>query len=138
MTGPVTTTTDPAALEVAGIEDALDELLTAAIEADRKPRPTAERVYKVYSITELMDFMEKSKAERDTYDLIKNPVAWVCRRGVRVLGERLYEIGGMDLMTRVLDDVAERDPAHSGYRMGVMDARWDCIGRTGGNPGWCS
>lgn len=138
MNGPSTTKTDPVTLEVAGIEDALDTLLSAAIEADLEPRPTSAGTFGVWSISELAAWMEKSKAERDTSELVKNPVAWACRRGIRVLGERLYELGGLELMGNVLDDVAERDETKSGYRMGIMDARWDGIGRTGGNPGWCS
>lgn len=139
MSGPVNPTTDPVALEVAGIEDALDALLTTIVEADvREAKDRSREPFRIESMREVLANLDKSRAAQAAESLIRSPVGYACRMGVRSLGERLYEIGGMDLMTRVLDDVAEREPSKSGYRMGVMDARWDGIGRSGGNPGWCS
>ena len=129
----------PVLTEIDGIKYALDELLRAAVEA--KPRrsqpcePISASVLARYTIERLIDCTE---AERKAGDLILNPVGEATRQAIRTLGKRLYELGGLDLMQRVLDDVAEIDPRNEGRRIGIMDHRWDGIGRTDKSAGWCS
>jgi hypothetical protein len=126
--------------EIQGIEDALDALLTLAKEdADHRAatRPDQGSVYKIWTIAELIDYSTKaSKAEQLATEIVKDPIGRVCRLGIRALGERLFEIGGTQAMEDTLDRVAER--RDWGWRMSVCDARWDAIGRTSTNPGWCA
>lgn len=126
----------PPNTEVSLIEEALDTLLTAAIDAPpRKPEPQPIEPIRMADIETIMG---RTEAERKTLDLIANPVGIACRIGIRWLGQRLFEIGGLDLMHRVIDDVAARDLRNAGRRLSIMDHRWDGIGRVDGHAGWCS
>jgi hypothetical protein len=140
MADDAATISADAAQEVAGIEDALHILLTTAIDIDNerasRPRPVPDlSTFKVYTIGQLADLVgTKGKAG----DIIKNPVGIACRMAVKVLGQRLYEIGGLQLMEEALDRVAERDERWFGRRVDIMDKRWDGIGREGSRAGWCA
>ena len=119
--------------ELQRIERALDELLRTAI--NRPPwRPRIDGPVSIGAI--LDDFLNQTPAQRAADDLLDNPVGEAVRRAVTVLGERLYEIGGLNLMQNVLDRVAERDASHQNWRVDIMDKRWDGIGRTATNAGW--
>lgn len=127
MNAPVTAEVD----ETLKIEDALDALLSAALRADRDPSLLPERGVERAGVIvgELLDKISNwTLAQRQASDLLHRPVAEACRQGVHVLGERLYEIGGVGLMREVLHRVAERDPANEGRRIGLMDHRWSGIG----------
>lgn len=128
------------ATELEKIEDALHRLLQAATEADRAPPLTPPRgpiSASVLALEAVDRITSWTPAQRDAAALFMNPVAEALRLAVRTLGERLHEIGGQQLMTEVLDRVAERDPEHWGRRVSIMDHRWDGIGRTADHPGWC-
>lgn len=123
------------------IEEALDAVLTAAAEADRRPPLAPERgaVSAAESAFALLERMDSwTKAQAATHDLLSRPVSELCRQAVTTFGERLFEIGGMTLMQDALYRLAERDPANYGRRVAIMDHRWDGIGRQGDSAGWCA
>lgn len=133
-----TTAVDP---DVTKIENSLHSLLTYAIRADFDPDarliasrgPVSASVLSFEAVTRMSDW---TQAQRDAEELFANPVSTALRTAVRVLGKRLYEIGGMKLMSDVLDRVADRDPEMSGRRECIMDHRWDGIGRSSKSAGW--
>ena len=88
-------------------------------------------------IARFLGRMEMTEAQREADSLLEDPVGEALRQGVRTLGERLYEIGGLDLMQDAIDRVASLDAATWGHRTDIMDKRWDGIGRTEGKAGWC-
>lgn len=128
--------------EVQVIEDSLDFLLSAIELTDvveLRPRKdfTAQSFDEV--VTEFTEKMGWSKVRRAADTLYRDPVGEALRNGVRALGERLFEIGGLEAMQDVCDRVAERhDGRHGGARLGIMDHRWDGIGRDAENVGWCA
>lgn len=128
----IQTNNDPAvAEEVAGIKHALDALLTIATDKSlirRFAAPQKEEGPRPFNFIELMKTVDASQAARATTELIRNPIGEAVRSAVVVLGERLHEIGGMGLMTEVLDDTAEADPPNSSLREAIMDRRWSGIG----------
>jgi hypothetical protein len=125
--------------EVAGIEDALDALLTVALDPARPGRYSwrsdGPRAFNFQSVAEIL---AKTRAQSHAEQIIRDPVGETARMGVRALGERLHEIGGLELMQRVLDDVADRDKPNWGRRTSIMDNRWDGVGRTDKSAGWCA
>jgi hypothetical protein len=131
------------ATEVQGIEDALDVLLTAAKASEdeiyERDRHKPDR-FKSWSIGDIHRHWDATPpTQRKVEDLIANPVGQACRLGIVILGKRLHEIGGLSAMSAACDNVAERHSSRWwGFRMSVMDARWDGIGRTGDSAGWCS
>lgn len=128
--------TDTQITEVQRIERALDELLKTAINT-RAPWPP--RHDGPVSISVLVaEGLGGTPAARAANSLLDNPVGEAVRKAVTTLGERLYEIGGLKLMSDVLDRVAERDPGKESWRIDIMDKRFDGIGREGGKSGWCS
>lgn len=69
-----------------------------------------------------------TRAQRDADELLSRPVATACRTAIRTLGERLFEIGGNQLMSEVCDRVSALDPANESRRLGIMDHRWSGLG----------
>lgn len=136
----IQTNNDPAvAEEVAGIKHALDALLTVATDKSlirRFAAPPKEDGPRPFNFGELMKAVDASQAARATTELIRNPIGEAVRSAVVVLGQRLHEIGGMRLMTEVLDDTAEADPSNRSLRETIMDRRWDGIGQTKNTSGW--
>jgi hypothetical protein len=53
-----------------------------------------------------------------------------------LLGERLFEIGGTDLMEKVCDRAELRSKARRGYRAFMMDKTWDGVGCSKEHIGW--
>ena len=138
----IQTNNDPAvAEEVAGIKNALDALLTVATDKALVRRFAPSRPDKgplPLNFGELMKAVDASQAARATNELIRNPIGEAVRSAVVVLGQRLHEIGGMGLMTEVLDDTAEADPPNRSLREAIMDHRWNGIGCSVRSQGWRS
>jgi hypothetical protein len=125
--------------ERVAIEAALDALLTAAITADGQPRHRPDRgpVSAGVLAGEIVERVATwTQAQREANALLDRPVAEACRRSIRLLGKRLFEIGGLPLMQDVLYRVAEMDRRAEGRRIAIMDHRWDGIGRGDGHAGW--
>jgi hypothetical protein len=112
--------------EVAAIEHALNRLLRGAID---------EETYRQARGTALVLTRAELSMETKTSELLRNPVGEACRMAIRKLGKRLYELGGLQLMTDVCDRVGDMDQAHSGQRIDIMDKRWDGIGSDGKTAG---
>lgn len=122
--------------EIAGIERALDALLSHAVELDERPKGYQSKDAMTWS--EIMANMPGSEAAYLARGLIENPVLEALRQAVRALGERLFELGGLALMTDALDRVAELNADQADYRSAIMDRRWDGIGRTSEQSGWAA
>lgn len=127
--------------EVEKIEDALDQLLTTAIRTDqdraREPdydRPPVSLRDSVAAYVERLT--ASTPAQRRAHDFLDRPVGEALRQAIRILGERLFEVGGLKLMSDVLYRVAERDRVQEHRRIGIMDRRWDGIGQTPTSAGW--
>lgn len=118
--------TDAQITEVQRIERALDELLKVALSA-RAPWPR-RHPHGISAGDLIREALDGTPAERAARALLDNPVGEAVRQGVRTLGERLHELGGVQLMQDVLYRVAEIDPASTDHRVSVMDKRWDGIG----------
>ena len=127
--------------ETQQIEDALDALLSAATAADRS-RPLRPDRGMISARTLMDETVQRlstwTPAQARAHNLLRRPVSELTRQGVRTLGERLFEIGGMALMHDVLERVSERDYPNAGRRTSIMDHRWDGIGRTNTSAGWCT
>lgn len=120
--------------ETQQIERALDELLKVAVSTKAPWPPRIERPVKLVELID--DHFSQTQAQRNATSLLDNPVGEAVRKGVTTFGKRLYEIGGLQLMTDVLDRVAEMDPTKQSWRIDIMDKRWDGIGSEGGRAGW--
>lgn len=117
------------------IERSLDELLRVATLTEPPWPPVRSGPVSIAEIAD--DFLHSTPAQRSAQALFDNPVGEAVRVSIRALGKRLHEIGGVNLMSEVLVRAAEKDPAHLGHREDIMDKRWDGIGRTADNAGWC-
>jgi len=56
------------------------------------------------------------------------PVREACATTLTMLGKRLHEMGGVDLMQDVHDRVVKRTRRHGNYWSMLLDKRWDGIG----------
>ena len=118
-------TSIPGAEEIALIEHALHRLLRAMREHElRQPRPASFRLV----------CFEDIVGQSPVQSLLDEPVPDALRLGIRKLGKRLYDLGGLDLMTTVLDRVARKDPSWRMKRENILDNAWSVIGSDEG--GW--
>ena len=124
MTGPMTIEIT----EAQQIEEALHALLEVAVSdvgyagnplAPSRPTLAGEV---------LRTFLAATPAQRQAAEIITRPVGEAVRAAVRLLGKRLYEIGGTSLMQDVAERVADRDPSRYSLRIDVIDKRFDGIG----------
>lgn len=124
MAGPVAVDVT----ETQQIEEALHALVTAAVSDTGYVSNllTRDGPESIGSIMARLDAM--TPKQRTAADLIRRPVGEAVRRAIKTLGERLHEIGGQELMSDVLERVADRDPSRYGRRIDVMDKRFDGIG----------
>lgn len=116
--------------ETQKIEEALDRLLTATTAARQEHAIGGERgpVSMAVMSSEFIASLEHSPAQRAAAELLQRPVGEALRQAIHVLGERLNEIGGHQLMLDTCYRVAERDEANQHFRLGVLDASWNGIG----------
>lgn len=125
------TNADPAvSQEIAGISSALHALLTVVTDDAFIKRFRGHRDEEGLALTmaEALKFLDQTRLERTAADLVRDPIGEALKGAVRQLGERLHELGGLDLMLNVLDDVADRDPRFQARRTSIMDHRWSGIG----------
>lgn len=128
--------------EFNAIVDALDTLVSALI-ADRHSRGgsrgQSERTVRPAhnanreNLWNLKDWSMRAyegppPPESPIEELLKRPKEKSYSLGIRVLGERLYALGGMDMMQQALALAALRDPSTDSWRMAILDHRWDGIG----------
>jgi len=121
--------------ELQRIERALDELLRAATNTRAPWPPKHDGPVMVSAI--LGDYLDATPKQRAAEAFLDNPVGEAVRQAVTTLGERLYELGGLKLMEDVCYRVAALDAAREGWRIDVLDKRFDGIGREDGRAGWC-
>jgi hypothetical protein len=126
-----TQSTNAEVVEVSQIENALDALLSAAIQADREPAILVDEG-PISLGTTLDPILQKteswSRARRGSDEPLRRPVSEALRQAVHTLGQRLDELGGFALMHAICDRVAGRDHPNHGRRLGIVDHRWDRIG----------
>ena len=118
--------------ETEGLERALDVLLTAMLEEDRKLAETAgASSFKahVFTAADLQRAARLTRLEMDVTDLQRQPVRAACRQAVRRIGEHLFKIlGSTDGMREVLERAADMVPEQYGHRASIVDHAWDGIG----------
>jgi len=117
--------------EVAAIGRALAALCEATIEHDLRPRRRPE-IPVAISAAELQQWGERrkswSQARLSAEGLLGDPIRISFRRSAKALGRRLDEIGGDQLMSKVLDGVLARAGKHEGRFASFVDHAWDGIG----------
>jgi hypothetical protein len=114
--------------ETQQIEEALHTLVTAAISDTGYASNilTRDGPESIGSIIARFDAM--TAKERKAHEIIRRPIGEAVRRAIKTLGERLHEIGGQELMSDVMERVADRDPRNYSRRVDVLDKRFDGIG----------
>jgi hypothetical protein len=60
--------------------------------------------------------------------IIEDRVAGAFELAMREIGQVLFLQGGVELMSDVLERVAERHPKTYSYRASLLDHKWDGIG----------
>lgn len=130
MNAPIKT---PEATELQRIDEALTALLDAIIEHDSRPKPREDRdTYELHSIADLaaaaIENAKRSEAGRFVHRLQTDggPVRYALVHAVRMIGKRLHEIGGLSAMHDAMNH--QEDQPRGGWRVAVIDKRWDGIG----------
>ena len=104
---------------------ALGLVLTAILKqrAEREPQPTP---FALTHFTTPVNLPTR-RAVRIAL-LLRDVIEGALLIALREIGEELFAVGGLDLMSEVLESVAAEDPATYGRRANVADKRWDGIG----------
>jgi hypothetical protein len=107
------------------IEAALKTLLVEMVRIDfeREPNPNASLLGTPFVLPKKIPTMEDVLVSR----VIDEPIRGALKNAVRLLGERLFDLGGVDLMSDVLERIGE-DPKNGGRYLSIGDHAWDCIG----------
>lgn len=111
--------------EVANLEVALDTLLTEIVaRRDRFREPLRPQIIRASEL----QVLERTPVQWKTSVLTAAPIDYSMRMGVTLIGERLHEIGGVELMGEAMVRLEDRYPG-AGIRYSVIcDKRWDGIG----------
>ncbi len=115
------------------IEASLDTILRAITDHDRERQdalPLAKpRIFSAADlVSEARADAQRTPAARYTRRLAPDPVRAALKHAVRQIGQRLYEIGGMEALQDACERVADLDPANWGTRTDIIDKTWDGIG----------
>ena len=112
--------------ECAVIEDALHHVLTAILAIKRPVPLSAAPMVHIMPIgrPEHLPTRQQSFFKR----LATDPAGAALRWTVRLIGERLHELGGMRLMVDACQRLADRDEPNWGRRTSIIDAGWNGIG----------
>ncbi len=116
--------------ELKEIGHALAELVSAVIRDDDE-RAAARGLLapsKSVRLFRVLDRLAGTDASRAAQEFFDKPVREALRNAVRLLGERLYEVGGTATMEDALDQVADLDPETRDRRAAVMEHAWSGIG----------
>jgi hypothetical protein len=122
--------------EIERIVFALDDLLNEIVKRTQtRPatpgKPTATP-FKFRKVDELA-----SREDAEINEILDDPVGAACRHSIRRLGEHLYELArDTDIMSDVLERVADRDPSRYSLRATIIDKSWNGIGA--GQDRWWS
>ncbi|AWB26202.1 hypothetical protein DA075_35630 (plasmid) [Methylobacterium currus] len=121
--------------DVRAAELALDKLLSAIIahDATRDQEPRGPIKATPFWFVSLDD---AALAQAAFDELVRDPIHYALRHGVKRLGRELHRLGGLDAMSAAIDRVADMDPRHSGRRVSIMDSAWNGIGE--GSARWWS
>jgi len=113
-------------------ELALHHLVTAAIEhrlkSDTERRAPREGGPSRLGLRTWKEITSASYGDAELEELIRDPIATSLRLGITKVGRMLFRHGGTKAMQIALERVADRDPAHYGYRSDIMDKAWEGIG----------
>lgn len=108
--------------EVAEIEDRIRHLFTLVETAERYPtdHPYSDGRF------DAADLQSRTDAELSAHEVVRCPMGFLSRYGIHLLGCRLHELGGIDLMHEVLERLED---AEGNTRVGVvLDHAFDGIG----------
>lgn len=70
-----------------------------------------------------------TRAETTIRDLARDPVGTSLRQAIRMVGDRIYEAGGIDLLHFAYGKAGEHDPENAGRRSAALNTAWDGIGQ---------
>jgi hypothetical protein len=107
--------------EIEKIEAALDAMVSAVI-ADENDTPFVGGSLRPLAFAELM--MRATPAQRAAFELLESPVRSALRAGIVTLGERLKEIGGLNLLHEVALKIEAQNPAYEERSAGVLSKAW--------------
>jgi hypothetical protein len=123
--------------EIQKIEDALCALLAQTLIYDKaREKRNNGLPPRVFTLTPVDLIKIKTRRECDIARVLKEPVRNACKNAIRLLGERLFEIGGTDLMEKVCGTVEKRSRTRRVYRAVMMDKAWDGVGCSKESAGW--
>jgi hypothetical protein len=109
------------------IEKALSILLTRLIAhrkyCERQPQPPGR-----LELIEFDDIKVISPNDSAIDRIIEDPIEGAYLLAIRKLGERLFRLGGIDLMQDVAERVSVRSRRHPNYRGSIIDHHWDGVG----------
>ena len=122
--------------DTCAVERALD-LTLAALMAHRAQQERQHEGQDLSPVRFVLLALRKppTPAESAIQALLRDPVEHALGTALSDLGRHLFDItGAVDGMRQVCDRVAELDPAQASYRVSILEAAWDGIGR--GDERW--
>ena len=122
--------------EIQKIEDALCSLLAQMLRCDKAGEKRSIGIPPKIEIIPWDQIKIKTRRECDIQRVLNDPVRNACKNAVRLLGERLFALGGIKLMKEVSDRAELRSKRRRSYRAVIMDKTWDGVGCGKEHAGW--
>lgn len=113
-------------MEIHDISEALSILAGLAV-ANPTRRPGRAVSMRDAAVAEL-DIARLPVITRQARRICEDPVGEATDRPIRMLGERLNELGGCELMAEIAETVAAHDPKNEPRRMATISTAWDGVG----------
>jgi hypothetical protein len=60
--------------------------------------------------------------------LLTDPIGIALRYAIAPLGQRLYDLGGLNLMSEVCHRLGDLDPSNGGRRLSILHHWWNGVG----------
>jgi hypothetical protein len=117
---------------VFALDDLIEEIVKRIQTRPANPGKLTATPIKIRTLHELA-----AREDAEVSEMLDDPVGAACRHSIRRLGELLYDITkSTDVMSDVLERVADRDPSRYSLRATILDKSWNGIGE--GQDRWWS
>src|SRR5262245_1711221 len=112
--------------------EALNEMVTELVGYRKRQKPR-KGLLEMFSAAEMV---ATERTVMQARDWARSPVDKALKRGIKEVGQLLFDQLGFDGLREVVNDVAERDQRWCGMRISIMDSALNGVGK--GQMRWVS
>ena len=127
---PDATVVAPEAPTLDELEGAFRTLVDTLVTHRAALEPSQPRGWQMFNLMTTPDIVLKAR------DIVGDPVSYALKRGIKTLGQTIYDLHGMDVLGEVAERVCAKGVGDFQCRMSPVDSALNGVGR--GNNRWWS